>query len=294
MRIIASVMPPVAAWLALGLFIATSARAETPESRLEAVVARVEKTLDARVGVALTDTGADRTWTHRANERFLMNSTVKAAICGTALWQSEEGRLDLADELAVRAADILDYAPVTETKVGGKMAIDDLCLAALDMSDNTAANLLVRRLGGPKVVTAFMRRLDDEVSRLDRLEPELNTFSPGDPRDTTTPAAMAAQWQEMLLGDTLNEASRKRLADWMSHGGVTKALLRRNVPDGWSVSDKSGAGDHTRNLVAMVTPPNRAPWIVAIFISDGNADFATRNAALQEIGAAAMALVAAP
>ncbi|WP_371999087.1 class A beta-lactamase [Tistrella mobilis] len=287
---------PRLAGLALGLLLATPALAETPkthmaETRLADTVSRIEDQLDARIGLVLHDTGRGWSWDHRADERFLMNSTVKMPICGAILAGVDAGRISLDETLPIRRADLLSYAPVTEPRAGTAMSIADLCFATLDQSDNTAANLLIARLGGPAAVTQFFRSIGDPVSRLDRLEPDLNSAPPGDPRDTTSPAAMAATMETLLLGHGLTPASRAQLTEWMRHGGVTGALLRKSAPADWQIADKSGAGDTTRNLVALITPPDRAPWIAAIYLADAETDFATRNKALAEIGAAVVAVI---
>ncbi|MFV1518855.1 class A beta-lactamase [Phaeobacter sp. JH204B] len=264
------------------------------ETRLEALaetVSQVEQRLGGRVGLSLKEVGGQTVWSHREDERFLMNSTVKAPICGAVLAQRDAGALALSDALPVREADLQSYSPVAKTRVGGDMTIGALCLAAIDMSDNTAANILIDHLGGPQAVTQFFRSIGDPVSRLDRREPDLNAFVPGDPRDTTTPAAMSATLEKLLLGRALSPASRDQLADWMSHGGVTGNLLRADTPTDWQVFDKSGSGSHTRNIIAMVTPDKGAPWIITIFLSDADADFGTRNAALKELGGAVMAVI---
>ena len=292
MRITASLLSRVAAGLSLGLCLSTAAPAQTPIETLAATVAEVEDRLGARVGVTLVDTGSDIFWAHRADERFLMNSTIKMPICAAMLAQVDAGALSLSDRLVVEQDEILSYAPVTETRVGTELTLAELCLAALDMSDNTATNMVIDHLGGPQAVTDFFRETGDEVSRLDRREPALNTFAPGDPRDTTTPRAMTETLRRVLLGDVLSPASRSQLAEWMRFGGVTQGLLRADAPEGWRILDKSGSGSHTRNIIALVTPEGADPWIVTLFISDVEADFATRNAALQEIGSAAMAVIA--
>ncbi|MFV1570265.1 class A beta-lactamase [Phaeobacter sp. JH20_02] len=264
------------------------------ETRLEALaetVSQVEQRLGGRVGLSLKEVGGQTVWSHREDERFLMNSTVKAPICGAVLAQRDAGALALSDALPVREADLQSYSPVAKTRVGGDMTIGALCLAAIDMSDNTAANILIDHLGGPQAVTQFFRSIGDPVSRLDRREPDLNAFVPGDPRDTTTPAAMSATLEKLLLGRALSPASRDQLADWMSHGGVTGNLLSADTPTDWQVFDKSGSGSHTRNIIAMVTPDKGAPWIITIFLSDADADFGTRNAALKELGGAVMAVI---
>ncbi|MEH0097033.1 class A beta-lactamase [Pannonibacter sp. Pt2] len=245
------------------------------------------------MGVVLHDTGSGWSWTNRADERFLMNSTFKAPLCGAVLAAADAGTLNLDEVLPILRSEILSYAPVTEKKVGQSMSLSELCLATIDMSDNTAANLLINRLGGTEAVTEFFRQTGDTVSRLDRLEPEMNTFKAGDPRDTTSPAAMSSTLKELLLGEVLAAGSRAQLIQWMSHGGVTGALLRKTAPQGWHIADKSGSGDQTRNIIAMITPPDRAPWIAVIFVSDVKADFAVRNAALQEISAAVIDVIKA-
>ncbi|MBE9640084.1 class A beta-lactamase [Salipiger mangrovisoli] len=291
MRFTASVLSRAAAVLTLGLSLGSASLAQTPIDTLADTVAQVEARLGARVGVSLVDTASELSWLHREDEHFLMNSTVKTPICGAVLARRDAGELSLSETLRVAQEDILSYAPVTEKQVGAEMTLSDLCLAALDMSDNTAANMLIGHLGGPQAVTEFLRGAGDEVSRLDRYEPELNTFAPGDPRDTTTPTAMTATLRRLLLGDVLSANSRDQLAEWMSHGGVTGNLLRADAPDGWQILDKSGSGSHTRNIIAMITPEGGTPWVVTIFVSGSDADFDTRNAALQEIGSAVMAVI---
>ena len=291
MRFTASLLPRLAAGFSLGLFLASGSSAQTPIDTLAGTVTQIEARLGARIGVSLVDTASELSWFYREDERFLMNSVVKVPICGAVLARMDAGALSLTDTLSVREDEILSYAPVTEQQVGAEMTVGDLCLAAVDMSDNTAANMLLDHIGGPQAVTEFFRTLGDQTSRLDRPEPELNEFVPGDPRDTTTPAAMSETLRRLLLGDALSLGARKQLADWMSVGGVTGNLLRADAPNGWLVLDKSGSGSHTRNIIAVIIPEGGAPWIITIFISDVDVDFETRNAALQQVGSAVMSVI---
>ncbi|ROU00702.1 class A beta-lactamase [Marinobacter sp. R17] len=291
MRLGNSILPRAALGFALGLFMTTGAVAKTALEDLSDTVEQVEDQLDARVGLAMTDTGSDFSWSHRADERFLMNSTMKVPLCGAVLAQVDAGKMSLSDELPVHQDDILSYAPVTKERVGQSMTLDELCYAALDMSDNTATNLLIRHLGGPEAVTQFLRRIGDSVTRSDRYESALNTWEPGDPRDTTKPVVMIDTLQKLLLGDALTTSSRDQLVAWMSHGGVTQALLRDDAPSSWKIADKSGSGDHNRNIVALITPDDGDPRIVTIYISDTDADFKARNAALKELGAAVIRMI---
>lgn len=287
----AATLPLLAAGLSLGLLAGAPVFAQDLELRLAETINRIEQDLNARVGLVLRDSGSDWSVSHRADERFLMNSTFKTMLCGAVLHRVDEGEIALEERIAIKATDILDYAPVTETMVGDTMSVGALCQAALDMSDNTATNLLIDRIGGPQVVTEFLREIGDPASRLDRREPEVNTFAPGDPRDTTTPDAMVSTMETLLTGDALTPQSRAQLVDWMSYGGVTGALIRASTPEGWHVADRSGSGNFNRNIVAMVTPPDREPYFIAIFLSDADADFNTRNTAVIALSEAVMQVV---
>jgi len=257
---------------------------------LAQTIDRLESELGARIGVAIHDSATGDEWTHRPDERFLMNSTVKVLVCAAVLSRDD---LDLTDRLQVRTADVVGHAPVTRHRIGDAMTIADMCLAAVDQSDNGATNALFDWLGGPSEVTEFLRSIGDHVTRSDRTEPALNAFVPGDPRDTTRPKAMVRTLQTLLDGDALSPERRELLTDWMRPGGWTGALMRPAVPDGWDVADKSGAGRNTRNLIAMLTPPDGDPIFVNLSISDTNVDFAARTAALAELGAAVMDMLVA-
>lgn len=278
--------------LAVGLVFCGPALAQDAETRLNDTIQQTEQKLDASVGLVIEDAASDWSFRHRADERVLMNSTFKSMLCGAVLEQVDAGEMDLVESIEIAKRDIVDYAPVTKTRVGATMTVGDLCFAALDMSDNTASNLLTDRLGGPQAVMGFLRRIGDAISRLDRYEPELNDPGPTGQEDTTTPAAMASTLKTILLSDALSPVSRAQLLDWMRVGGVTGALLRASAPSDWQIADKSGSGAANRNLVAMVTRPEDAPYFVAIYLSGAEVDFDTRNAALIKLSAAVIDVLA--
>jgi beta-lactamase class A len=278
--------------LLLSLLLASPVLADPAEQALTETIATMESDLQARIGIQILDTADGWTWGHRQDERFLMASTFKSVLCGAVLQAADQDRLDLTEPVPIRADQIHGHAPVTKGQIDGQLPVADLCLATLDLSDNGAANLLIDRLGGPSEVTAFLRGIGDPVTRLDRKEPDLNLFAPGDPRDTTSPAAMVATWQALLLGDALTPASRGLLNDWMSLGGVTGDFFRASAPAGWRIADKSGGGrDHTRAIVGLLTPPDRAPFVVAIYLSDTPANWSTRNKAVSDLSRAVVDLL---
>ena len=257
-------------------------------------VKRVEDRLDARVGVAIYDEETGRNWQYHADDRFPMTSTFKALACGGVLARVDAGKEDLDRAIKVRQRDLVTYSPVTEKRVGAPgMKLSEMCEAALSVSDNTAANVVLDSLDGPQGFTRFMRSIGDEVTRLDRRETGLNQAVPGDPRDTTTPNAIAAGLRKLVLGDVLTPASRRRLTDWLIGNKVGDALLRAGVPKDWRVADKTGGGGHgSRSIVAVMWPPHRKPVIAAIYITETDALFGARNAAIAEIGTALKAALA--
>jgi len=166
------------------------------------------------------------------------------------------------------------------------MTVSELCAAAITVSDNTAANLLLTSLGGPAVVTSLARQLGDEVTRLDRVEPELNVSTgKDDVRDTTTPAAMLADLQKILLGRTLSAASRNQLIAWLRSSITGNHRIRAGIPAHWEIGDKTGSGSHGEsNDVAIIWPPEREPLLVSAYYTNWTMDDAGRNEVLAEVG----------
>lgn len=256
-------------------------------AREESALGRLEEKIGGRVGVMAIDTGDDREIWYRADERFAMCSTFKWALAACVLAEVDRGEIGLDEALAYSEADLLDYAPVAREHVAkGALPVATLCSAAVSLSDNTAANLLLARIGGPEALTAFLRRCGDEVTRLDRTEPELNTNIPGDRRDTTTPRAMAKTMRTLLLGEVLAKESRKRLHQWLKDAKTGLARLRAGLPPDWVVGDKTGTGvNGAANDVAIAWPPGRPPILIAAYLSDSSAPPDVLNAAHEAIAA---------
>ena len=253
---------------------------------LAAKVAEIRERLSARVGVSVVDAKGQAIWSSDGDDRFPLNSTFKAFACAHLLALADEGSIDPDQSVQITRADLLSYSPVTEKRAGGNpMSLTELCAATLTFSDNTAANLLLRETGGPSALTDFLRGTGDEVTRLDRNEPDLNEAAPGDPRDTTTPNAAAETLARLVFGDVLSEGSINQLRNWLSGNRVSDGLLRKSLPADWKIGDRSGAGGHgSRSIVAVIWPPQAEPVVVAVYLTETDASFATRDAAIAEIG----------
>jgi len=270
-----------------GVALTSGARAASASSAAQRIAA-IEAAAGGRLGVAVVDADGATLIAHRAGERFAMCSTFKALAVAAALKRVDAGLDGLDRKIAYGPADLLDYAPVAKAHVGeGAMSLAEVCAAALQWSDNTAANLLLRAIGGPPAVTEFARALGDLTTRLDRDEPTLNAAVPGDPRDTTTPAAMAANLRALALGDTLSPASRRQLEAWMAGDRVGDKRLRAGLPPDWGIADKTGTGDHgATNAIAILRPPARPPLFAAVYYAESDRTMDERNAVHRDVAKA--------
>ena len=244
----------------------------------------IEQRVKGRLGVAILDTatGAQAGW--RQNERFPMCSTFKVLLVGAVLAQVDRGKERLDRAITYTRQDLVTYSLVTEKHT--QLDVASLCEAILTQSDNTAANLLLATIDGPAGLTRFARSLGDEVSRLDRIEPELNSALPNDPRDTTSPIAMIGNLRQLLLGNTLTTASRDRLIAWMISNRTGDTRLRARLPSNWKVGDKTGAGERgTNNDIGIIWPGHGGPILVASYLTGTDASAQERNAALADVGA---------
>lgn len=253
-----------------------AARADAPPA-LESAIDVLERRAGGRLGVCGFDAGSGVALAWRPDERFALCSTFKLLLAALVLHEADAGRLALDEELAFSRADLLPHSPVVESRLdSGGMTIAALAEATQTTSDNAAANLLMRRLGGPPAVTAGFRLLGDDTTRLDRWEPDLNRVSPGDERDTTTPAAMARTAARLFGDELLSSASRERLRRWMIATRTGLHRLRAGLPAEWAIGDKTGTANHPESGnqhhdVAVVWLPGRAPVaIAAYYAADGH------------------------
>jgi beta-lactamase class A len=267
------------------------ARAAVPD---EPRFAAIEARLGGRLGVAVLDTASGRRLAHRADERFPMCSTFKWLAAAAVLARVDRGVERLDRRIAYSKADLLFTSPITSAHVrDGALPLGELCFAIVTRSDNAAANLVLRTLGGPAGLTRWLRSVGDRVTRLDHHEPELNNPPPGDPRDTTTPAQTVANLDRFLLKDAvLRPASRRRLSDWLIATRTGDHRIRAGVPAGWRVGDKTGAWNGvTANDLAIVWPPGKAPVLIAAYSTRGPAADGARDAALAEVARTAISIL---
>ena len=250
-------------------------------------VAEIVRRHGGRVGVSLTSGSGEENgnFNIQSEERFAMCSVFKWVLAAAILQAVDQGKLKVAQEISYTKADLLEYAPVTEMHVAkGKMTVGDLCSAAVSVSDNTAANLLLPLIGGPAGLTAFVRALGDTITRFDRNEPTLNDVTDKDERDTTTPAAMTQLLKTVFTGTVLKPASLSLLKDWMVATTTGKNRIPAGVPAGYVVGHKTGTAHTHANDVAVIWPgADKPPMFLSIFTTGGTLDDAGRDKVIADL-----------
>ena len=258
-RTVFSAIPTLIAWPALAR--------EAPDE-----LVAYERDTGGRIGLYAENLATGRRISWRANERFVMCSTFKASLAAMVLARVDRGQEQLRQTISYGPGDVPDwYAPVARKNLAkGGMSVVDMCEAAVEYSDNTCANLLLARVGGPSALTAFWRSIGDAVTRLDHNEPILNRSPPGDPHDTTTPAAMAANLRRLLLGKVLSADSRERLTGWMVDCKTGDDRLRGGIPKTWRIADKTGNnGKDASGDIAVAWPKPEAPILICAYTQGG-------------------------
>ncbi|MGI4795691.1 MAG: class A beta-lactamase [Janthinobacterium lividum] len=247
----------------------------------------IEQSRGGRLGVFALDTGTGRTLEHRADERFLLQSTFKGFLAAMVLSRADAGRDDLGDFIFFSKKDLVPASPVTSAQVAaGRMTIEDLCNAILERSDNTAANLLLKHIGGPASLTSYVQSLGDTVTRFDRYEP-VGGWS--GIKDTTTPRAIVNLARTVVLGDVLKSESRALLDRGMAANVVGRLRLRASFPPSWTAGDRTGTSDGICNDYAVAWPPGRAPLVMSAYYEAPGMEMEAQEAILREIGSAIVA-----
>lgn len=269
---------------AIGLIVAAPRVALASGSVAERLRA-LEANVGGRLGVHIIDTATGASVGYRADERFMLLSSFKALAGACVLQQVDAGLERLDRRIVFDRSVLLPWSPVTEKFADGQgMTLGELCAATIATSDNAAANLILDSFAGPAALTAFLRRSGDDITRLDRREPELNQPGADPAFDTTTPRAMAATLHRLLLGDVLSPASRRQLQDWLLACATGGRRLKAGLPADWRIGDKTGSNRSDANDVGIVWPPGRPPLLVAAYLSGSPVEPAAREACLAGVG----------
>jgi len=261
--------------------VCTPVLADAPPMKpatIQEKLAQLEVSVGGRIGISAINTANNTQLQYRAEERFPFCSTAKVMVVSAILKQSMTDSHFLQQKIMYKKEDLVVYSPITEKHLDEGMTISELGAATMTQSDNTAMNLLVKKLGGLKTITTFAHSIGDNAFRLDRWEPELNSAIPGDLRDTTTPAAMEKSLQQLAFGNALASPQREQLQTWLKNNTTGNFRIRAGVPKDWLVGDKTGTGDYgTTNDIGIIWPPKCSPIVVAIYFTQSKKEATPRN-----------------
>ncbi len=265
-------------------------------------LAAIEQRIGGRLGVALIDADGALIMTHRGSERFAMCSTFKAPLASVLFAAHEAGTVDMFEKFDLKPSDSIPYMPFVEKKLAAKesVSLHELAGAAVMTSDNAAANLILNAVGGPEAFTKFVRTKGDKITRLDRIEPELNENAPGDPRDTTSPEAMARLMQKLIIEGAPLDIDKLTLQKWMKESKTGASRIRAGLPKGWPVGNKTGtaAGGIASNDIAIIWPSTAEfaakPVILTIYTDRPTASANEVEAAMADVARAVVRLIALP
>jgi beta-lactamase class A len=254
-------------------------------------LADIERRAGGRLGVALIDEQGYTLLAHREGERFAMCSTFKLPLASMVLDGAEQGRWRLDERLPLTRQDLLNNSSVSERHVAaGHITLEQAAAAIVTVSDNAAANLVLRRVGGPAAFTQWLRDNGDQETRLDREEMALNENSPGDPRDTSTPRAYAAMMAR-IVGPQIHDAdNQQRLRAWTTASRTGTRRIRAGLPAGWTAGDKTGTCGTAWNDIAWFRTPGGRNYVLAIFLDRPTVRGAEAEAVLAEVARLAVPL----
>ena len=245
----------------------------------------IEYKTSGRLGVAILNTNTNELWSYKGSERFPLLSTFKTLACAKMLSDIEKGNLEQNSETLITRAHLVTWSPISTKSLNKSMSVFKACEATMLISDNTAANIVLSKIGGPEGLTQFLRDLGDSSTRLDRIEPELNSAIEGDYRDTTTPIAMVKTMNTLLYGKELGTNSKAQLIEWMTLNKVSGALLRSVLPQNWKIADRTGSGGNgSRAIVATIWKPDTKPYIITIYLTGKKMKKMNRNKIIAEVG----------
>lgn len=265
--------------------LAAPANAAPCSDSVQARFRDIEAAAQGRLGVHIVDTGSGRECGYGSDERFMMLSSFKPLACALVLHRVDTSEESLERRIPYTKQDLIAWSPVTEQHADGEgLTLAELCEATITTSDNTAANLILATYGGPAALTAYARVLGDDVTRLDRIEPDLNLRNGDELLDTTSPRAMADTLQRLVLGDALSAPSRDRLKGWLLGNTTGGKRLKAGLPTDWQIGDKTGTNKTDANDIGVVWPPNRAPVVVATYLSDSQASSQKKDATIAAVG----------
>ena len=278
--------------LGISTLLPKNSFASSQQLQIEVALQNLEIKAQGRLGAHMVDTATGREYGYRSDERFMMLSSFKLLACALVLARVDRGDESLERRIRYHKQDLVPWSPVTKAFADGEgLTLAQLCHAAITTSDNTAANLILASYGGPEALTTFARQIGDAVTRLDRIEPELNVRVGAALLDTTTPRAMAKTMQTLLTGNVLSPPSRQLLQRWLLANTTGDKRLKAGIPIGWTIGDKTGTNKSDSNDIGILLPPRGAPIVVTTYLAEAAVSSQLRDETIAEVGRLAASLL---
>ncbi|MEO9131657.1 MAG: serine hydrolase [Sphingomonas sp.] len=304
---------------------------EAPEA-LTANIASLVRNFDGRVGIAVRS--IDQGWMVESNGdvRLPQQSVSKLWVAMTLLDYRDSGRLTLDDPVVLTRDDFtLFHQPVAALIKGDgyHTTIGELLHRALTMSDNTCNDRLLRYVGGPAAVRAFILRKGLGDIRFGPGEKLLQSHTAGlewkpeyafgnafalarsrlpqsarveaferyvaDPPDGAAPIAIAGALAKLKRYELLSKSSTDLLIGTMEMSKTGKQRMHGAVPRDWTFGHKTGTGQDLGgrtagyNDVGLLMAPDGRSYAVAVMIGDTPKPIPQRQALMQAV---VMALIA--
>ncbi|MBB5660113.1 class A beta-lactamase [Brevundimonas halotolerans] len=259
-------------------FVAPSTPAASPGA-LD--LSALEAANGGRIGLAAHDLASGLRLASRGEERFVYCSTFKMYLAAATFLRVQAGEEDLARPIPITRADMVSHAPVTEPAIGQSLTVEQLCKGTVEVSDNPAANLLLKANGGLETMQDFYRRLGDTSTRVDRFEPEMNRLD-GD-KDTIIPLQSIANIKRLFIDDDtpLMVPHRDKLLGWMFASPTGEGRIKAGLPAGWRTAHKTGTGGYgPTNDIGVLYPPTGEPVVLAIYYHATRESSAEQNDAV--------------
>ncbi len=247
-------------------------------------LSQLEVSSGGHIGIAALTIGSNHTVQYHADEYFPMGCTSKVIGVAAILKKSMSDSQLLQEVVKYNKNDLVNWNPITEKHLKDGMTVESLCAAAISYSDNTAMNLLTKKLGGPAGLNAFARSINDKQFQLNHWWPDEALARPGSKEDATTPAAMTESVRKLVFGTVLAPSKREMLATWLKNNVTGDARIRAGVPKNWVVGDKTGSGYHygITGDTAVIWPPKCSPIVMTIYYSNNNKNAPKREDILAE------------
>jgi len=244
-----AILLSLTAFVAAPVSAAASPDLVSVEQQLQSLMA--DKTAD--VGVAALDLNTGESLSIKGDTPFPMASTVKVAIAALYLSQVDHGQKTLDD--TIRGESVRSLM--------GKMLI---------YSDNRAADVLFKDVGGPHAVHRWLVDNGIQGVRVDRTIAQLlaDKRDLWDTRDSSTPKAMVDLLRRIYKGDLISPSSRNYLLGVMAKCHTGKNRMKWLLPAGTPVEHKTGTLNGLADDVGFITMPDGHRIAVAIFARGGS------------------------